>query len=610
MKILWVKTEFLHPTTKGGHIRTLEILKRLHTRHEIHYVAFDAADAPEGPRRSAEYCSRAYPLQHSVPRKDSPVFLGQLAAGLLSPVPVAVGRYRSAAMQRQIEVLLAEHRFDRLVCDFLTPAPNISRLRDWVLFQHNVESAIWERRAEHACDPVQGFYLRLQARRMRDYERRVCREVEKVIAVSPQDAEWMHTRFGVSRISVVPTGVDVDHFAPPTAAARVADLIFVGSMDWLPNIEGVAHFVREVLPLIRRRRPGCTLAVVGRTPTRAVTRLAAEDPGILVTGTVGDIRPYLWGSTVSIVPLRIGGGTRLKIYEAMAAGVPVVSTTIGAEGLEVSSPENIRLADTPDAFASACAELLDRPEARARQARAARDLVRARGSWESVTRAFEEALERHGERHRVPAVGTGVRGVDATKELEQADIEAVCHLLSRLSVSFAGVSSRSMSRAICEEAIRRQDPVVLLARQNGSVAGLALAVRDHARFRRTFFSRHPVLALRAAGRRLMADRRRVKQGVASRTSELAARPVNGPSWTDGDAGIAKVLFIGVAPEHRRVGLAERLYADLFERLRAHGASRIDARIGRDNLASLRLHKATGWTLYVDDGGVFATRRLS
>lgn len=396
MKILWVKTDFLHPTTRGGHIRTLELLRRLHARHEIHYVAFDGSGSREGARRSAEYCSRAYSLPLSVPSKESPAFLAQLAAGAFSRVPVAVGRYRSAAMQARIEALLARNTFDRLVCDFLVATANVQRLSEWILFQHNVESVLWQRRADLARDPVRRIYLRLQARRMRAYERRVCREVGRIIAVSRQDAAAMRALFGVSRVSVVPTGVDVESFAPPVSPPRLADLVFVGSMDWQPNVEGVLYFVREILPLIKTRRPECTVAIVGRTPPRTISCLSARDPRILVTGTVDDVRPYLWGSTVSIVPLRIGGGTRLKIYEAMAAGVPVVSTTIGAEGLEVACPDNIRLADTPDAFAAACVELLEDAGARSRQARAALALVRSRFTWEAAAGAFEEALEHAG----------------------------------------------------------------------------------------------------------------------------------------------------------------------------------------------------------------------
>lgn len=192
------------------------------------------------------------------------------------------------------------------------------------------------------------------------------------------------------------TGVEVEQFAPPEAAPPPAtDLVFVGSMDYLPNIDGVQYFVREILPRLRRQRPQCTLTVAGREPDASILALAQADPGIRVTGTVADVRPYLWGSAVSIVPLRIGGGTRLKIYESMAAQTAVVSTTIGAEGLTVHPPANIRLADTPETFAAECLRLLEDPAERQAVAQAGRQLVAARFSWEQVSRQFEQILEQH-----------------------------------------------------------------------------------------------------------------------------------------------------------------------------------------------------------------------
>jgi polysaccharide biosynthesis protein PslH len=161
----------------------------------------------------------------------------------------------------------------------------------------------------------------------------------------------------------------------------------------MPNIDGVDYFVREVLPLIRKKLPGCTLSIVGRKPTPAITALTHRDSAIRVTGTVPDVRPYLWGAKLSIVPLRIGGGTRLKIYESMAAGVPVVSTTVGAEGLAVSDPENIRIADTPEHFAAACIDLLKNGGERVRLSNTAYDMVRAKFSWEHVTLRFEDILK-------------------------------------------------------------------------------------------------------------------------------------------------------------------------------------------------------------------------
>jgi glycosyltransferase involved in cell wall biosynthesis len=186
--------------------------------------------------------------------------------------------------------------------------------------------------------------------------------------------------------------VDVEFFTPHAQAMPVSDLVFVGSMDWLPNIDAMQYFVAEVLPLIREHRPDCSLAIVGRKPPPRVTALTTHDRAISVTGTVADVRPYLWGSSVAIVPLRIGGGTRLKIFEAMAARIPVVSTTIGAEGLDISSPREIRLADTAADFAKECLRLLENPIERKQVATAAWQTVSSRFSWDAVVGEFETII--------------------------------------------------------------------------------------------------------------------------------------------------------------------------------------------------------------------------
>ncbi|MBK5294697.1 MAG: glycosyltransferase [Acidobacteriia bacterium] len=392
MKILWVNSGFLHPTTKGGHIRTLEMLKELHRRHEIHYVAFADSAYPEGVERSGEYCTRAYPVPNRIPLRGSPAFAGQMIANLLSSMPLPVSRYQSAAMADSIRRLRNQERFDAIVCDFLFPSANFDSLENCVLFEHNLETAIWERQAGTATNPFLRAYFGLQARRMFVYEREVCRKVAQVIAVSPADAEKMRKRFDIQHVTDVPTGVDVEHFSPPDAIERSSDLVFIGSMDWMPNIDGVCYFVEEIFPIMLAQRPSCTLAIVGRRPAPKVKLLAERNPNIRVTGTVPDIRPHLWGSLVSIVPLRIGSGTRLKIYESMAANVAVVSTSIGSEGLEIHPPEDIRIADDPRQFARQCLELLEDAETRGRVAEAGRRLVSSRFSWAQVTRRMEDLL--------------------------------------------------------------------------------------------------------------------------------------------------------------------------------------------------------------------------
>jgi len=392
MKLLWVCPTFLHPTTRGGQIRTLGMLREMHRDHEIHFAALRRPeDGESGVRHAPEFCTRAYPVDHRPPGARSLGFYGQFARNLLSNVPLAVSRWESATLRHAVEQLLAREEFDYLVCDFLAAAPNVPDMSRAVLFQHNVEAVIWERRREQATNPLHRQVYRQEARRMFNYERRICREAAKVIAVSDEDAVRMRTMFGLAECFAVPTGVDLDYFQPSANPEPLADLVFSGSMNWAPNIDGVLYFCEEILPLIRRERPTCRVAIVGRTPPPEVLRLPEKHPDVIVTGTVPDIRPYLWGSTVCVVPLRIGGGTRLKIYECMAARLPVVSTGVGAEGLPVTHDKNILLADTPQAFADACLAVLSDQGKRQALSHEGHKLVEA-NSWRRAAEKFVEIL--------------------------------------------------------------------------------------------------------------------------------------------------------------------------------------------------------------------------
>jgi glycosyltransferase involved in cell wall biosynthesis len=316
-----------------------------------------------------------------------------MAQSLFSPLPLSVWRYYSRDMARMIAELRAMHRFDSIVCDFLFPAPNFETLSDCVLFEHNVETMIWRRHTATAPDPLRKAYFGMQERRMFRYEQHACRTAGLVIAVSPVDAQIMRDMFGAERVTHVATGVDLETLQPPPEPQpRVADIVFIGSMDWLPNIDGVTWFCEQILPVIWQTNPDCSVSVVGRNPPPAIRALGEKDKRVQITGTVPDVRPYLWGSAVSVVPLRIGSGTRLKIYESMAARVPVVSTTVGAEGLDINPPRDIRIADTPEGFARECLQLLHSPEARQQTAAAAWDLVSSRYGWDTVTRSFESML--------------------------------------------------------------------------------------------------------------------------------------------------------------------------------------------------------------------------
>ena len=393
MRILWLKTELLHPVDKGGKIRTYAMLRELRRHHHVTYLTLDDGTAAGDAREKAvEYCHEVETVPFSQPARGTLGFYADLFRNVFSSLPYAVAKYRSAAFRQAIERAVATGRFDVVVCDFLTPSVNVpDRLGvPTVLFEHNVEAAIWERHASVATHPVKKAYMREQWRRMLRWETRECRRFDHVVAVSDADRDTFRDRMGVTQVSSVPTGVDIGYFAPTGATRNSHEIVFTGSMDWLPNEDGLEWFCGEILPLVRAKVPQATLSVVGRNPSARVKSLAARHSGVTVTGTVPDVRPYLERAGALVVPLRIGGGTRLKIYEGMSMGRPTVSTTIGAEGLPVHHGEELLIADTAADFADAVARLLADPsEGEALGARAAAR-VRRDFSWDGVARQFAD----------------------------------------------------------------------------------------------------------------------------------------------------------------------------------------------------------------------------
>ena len=398
MRILWLNAGLLLPLDKGGKLRTWHLLRHLSRRHDISYLSFSepsqsAADI-DGMR---EVASEVVTIPRTDPPKGTVRFYTDAAGYLFDPAPYAVAKYRSATYRNALERLVRERRFDAVVCDFLPPIVNLPAILPCpaLLFTHNVEAEIWRRHTENATNPVTRFLLGEQWRRMLRFERAALERFDLVLCVSEADR---HT-FGAlypdalkAPAHVIKTGVDTDYFAPMTArASRPAHLVFTGSMDWLPNEDGMQYFVREILPRIRQVEPQTTLSIIGRAPTPAVKRLA-EIPGIEVTGRVDDVRPHIADGSVYIVPLRIGGGTRLKIFEAMSMGKAVVSTTVGAEGLPVTPGHDIVIADEPARFAQAVVHLIRDGELRRRIETEARRIVVDRYDWSAVTEDFEEAL--------------------------------------------------------------------------------------------------------------------------------------------------------------------------------------------------------------------------
>ncbi len=392
MNIVWLKTELLHPIDKGGRIRTYHMLRHLSNSHRVTYVTLDDGTAhPDARQRALEYCHDLVVVPFRTAPKRSLTFYRGLLANALSPLPYAIAKYSVPAFTAAIRQ--AARNADVVVCDFLFPSVNVPDDLGVpvVLFQHNVEAQIWERHAEHARGALARTYMREQWRRMRRFEARECSRFRHVIAVSDQDAELLQREYSLAHVSAVPTGVDTDYFAPSGSVTRARnELVFTGSMDWLPNEDAMQWFVAEVLPLVRSRVPDVRLSIVGRTPSAVVRALGERNSDVTVTGSVPDVRPYLERGTVFIIPLRIGGGTRLKVFEAMAMGIPVVSTRVGVEGLPLNDGVEYLAADSTSEFADALVRLLQDPSRAAALADAAAARVRSEFGWAEVARRFGE----------------------------------------------------------------------------------------------------------------------------------------------------------------------------------------------------------------------------
>ena len=347
---------------RGGKIRTYNILKELYQSDRVTYLGFDGHIPGEEPlKRVSEYCQRAVAVTHRESQRGRIGFFAELAGNVFSSLPYSVAKLRSSEMEEKCHAQLGRGDFDYLVVDFVHAAvnmPNDVRVPS-ILFQHNVEAVIWQRLYQQQTNPIMRKYYEMQWRRMFAFERDACRRFDAVIAVSENDAEKMRADYGLGQVSAIPTAVDTDYFKPSANVMRAPNsLVFTGSLDWTPNIDGLRWFVDLVMPIVSRSIPKVKLIVVGRNPRPDLVAGIKGRRGIKLVGHVPDVRPHVQGAMASIVPLLVGGGTRMKIFESLALETPVVSTTIGAEGLPLQNGQHILIADTPEEFAQETIKLL------------------------------------------------------------------------------------------------------------------------------------------------------------------------------------------------------------------------------------------------------------
>jgi polysaccharide biosynthesis protein PslH len=404
LKVLWVKSGSLVPPDTGGKIRSYNLIRELARNHEVTLFTFYAPHPDDKHSELEKFCSRVINAPIPLPRARGFGEAVNYARNLFSSRPYTMAKYCKPSVARALRELVRKQDFDVIICDFLFSADVIPW--DWprpkVLFTHNVEEQIWRRHFQVTRNPVWKAVSWREYKTMRIAERHYVNLANHVLAVSEADRSHFASYADASKITVIPTGVDVDYFRPSSEPQQNDTLVFTGSMDWLPNEDAIHYFADSILPVLRREAPEAELRVVGRKPSQGLHKLGQELPGIVVTGEVRDIRPHVHSSSVYVVPLRIGGGTRIKIFEAMAMGKAVVSTPIGAEGLPVRHNENILLAESPEEFVRCVLRLLREPSERERLGRAARALVEQNYSWRSVVSVFDAVFDRITERPGEP----------------------------------------------------------------------------------------------------------------------------------------------------------------------------------------------------------------
>jgi len=363
----------------------------LASRHRITVIAHRNDESAEACRFLGERGIEVILVDRFVPAKSGPRFYARLAANLASSVPYSVAAHSSQELRRAVHAHARSHRIDVWQVESSVLAGALAGLegRPRVVVAQNIESMIWRRYHENEPVALKRWYIQQQWRKFERFERRAFAAATRVVAVSEHDATLIRDRFGGRQVDVVDNGIDRGYFEAVQPDPDPNVILFLGSLDWRPNLDAVGLLLDRIFPAVRAREPSARLCLVGRKPPQALVRRVGKLPGVELQADVPDVRPILAKSGVMVVPLRIGGGSRLKILEAMASGLPVISTGVGAEGLELVPGVNYLAADEPEAIALALVAYIRDPRPARAMAGRSRGFVLDRYDWDTLAERLE-----------------------------------------------------------------------------------------------------------------------------------------------------------------------------------------------------------------------------
>ena len=393
MKILFVTESFPYPLNTGGKIRTFHVLKGLCSAHEVVFVSNYEPHVDEINFHAVEELVSDF---HVVPHnKKNSLALGlKVLWSLFSNIPIVVSRHYNPQMKKKI-ASLKQQEFDAGHFDHLDSSIYLECIEDGVklfLDQHNVVTNQIKSSLAVESNWLKKIYMMLQARKTKQYEENTCSRMNRCFVCSDADKAYLLEISPDASLEVIPNGVDVEYFSslPKNVPEKCSHLskgktvIFVGTLDYGPGEMAVKYFCNEILPILHKKDPDICFIAVGQNPPAFLNRMADRDNRILVTGRVSDIRPYVASALIFVVPLLSGSGTRLKILDAMSMQIPIVSTSIGAEGLETVSGINILIADEPQHFAESVLNLMESKTLQEKLKSNAYSLVSERYSWRTI----------------------------------------------------------------------------------------------------------------------------------------------------------------------------------------------------------------------------------
>ena len=392
MKILIIAHKMPYPPRGGATLRNYNLLKECAKENEIHLLTFTQEPYLRDPAKMQAsidhlkgFCREVQVFKIPTDRSRISWYL-LLLLNIFSPTPYSVWRFWSRKMVRAIKQQLKQYEFDgvEIGCISLVRYARLMPHLPKLMIHHNIESQLLFRRSKTAGNFLARLYLALQARKVKRLEKIASRQFDHHTTVSKLDKKTLLDLCPGINVTVVDNGVDTDYFTPSAEPPDRNTLVFAGAMAWYPNADAMIYFAREIWPLLKRDFPEIKINLVGASPPPELTELNRNDPAFRLLGFVDDVRPYVSQAAVYVVPITVGGGTRLKILDAMAMGKAIVSTSIGCEGISVADGREIIIADSPEVFAAKIGQLLHDPDLACKIGENARKTVMSTYSWKKI----------------------------------------------------------------------------------------------------------------------------------------------------------------------------------------------------------------------------------